>query len=383
MGHYGEPRVARIALERLLLFQNSVYTEITENTLLELVHKVGSNPIMSDESSTAQAVAPCPRSLHWFAQTLVVLTFLLITVGGMVTSHDAGLSVPDWPTTFEYNMFTFPLSYMVGGIFYEHGHRLLASGVGFLTIILALWVTLSDPRRWMKITAWAALGLVIIQGVLGGLTVLYMTPPSISVSHASLALIFFCTTITIAASTSSRWSSLALRWKEPKPAIFRYAVAVLLIIFVQILMGAYMRHTWDSEYGLAVLGFPLSNGQLIPEFTDSVVLVHFIHRWFAFAVAGAIVAFVLSVFTRANHLMHLVFPSLILLMLTLTQIMLGILTVLGERKIYMTSLHQANGALLFGIAYMIVLRSLFPAEASAVEKQTAKEGSSNEYPLPV
>ncbi|MCA9438264.1 MAG: COX15/CtaA family protein, partial [Candidatus Omnitrophica bacterium] len=122
---------------------------------------------------------------------------------------------------------------------------------------------------------------------------------------------------------------------------------------------------------------------LIPEFTDSVVVVHFIHRWFAFVVGGVILAFSYRVLTEANKVPHLVIPSVILLLLTMTQIMLGILTVLGERKIYMTSLHQANGALLFGIAYMIVLRSLFPAEASAAENQTAKEGRSNEYALPV
>ncbi|MCB9770436.1 MAG: heme A synthase [Candidatus Omnitrophica bacterium] len=338
---------------------------------------------MSENSQSAPSGNPCPRSLHWFAKVLVVLTFLLITVGGLVTSNDAGLSVPDWPTTYGQNMFTFPLSGMVGGILYEHGHRLLASGVGFLTIILAVWVSLSDRRRWMKVLGWICLAAVILQGVLGGLTVRYFLPPEISVSHASLALIFFCMTITVAFATSTRWSAVAARWKEPKPAVFRFAVGVVILIFLQILMGAYMRHTYDREVGLAVVGFPFSNGQLIPEFTDSVVLVHFIHRWFAFIVAGAIVAFGFYVLTRAKDLMHLVFPSIVLLMLILTQIMLGILTVLTERMTLMTTLHQANGALLFGIAYMIALRSLFPSEARAEEKETVKEGRSNEYALQV
>lgn len=338
---------------------------------------------MSDTPATAQAANPCPRALHWFAKGLVVLTFLLITVGGMVTSNDAGLSVPDWPTTYGQNMFTFPLSGMVGGIFYEHGHRLLASGVGFLTIILAIWITLKDNRPWMKTLGWIALGAVILQGVLGGLTVIYYTPPEISVSHASLALIFFCMTITIASATSSRWSSLAARWKEPKPGIYPFAVSVAVLLFFQILMGAYMRHTWDREVGLAVVGFPFSNGQLIPEFTDSVVLVHFIHRWFAFVVAAAIFAFALRVLGKPKDLPHLMVPAMTLLMLTLTQVMLGILTVLTERMTLMTTLHQANGALLFGIAYMIVLRSLFPAEGSAGQPQSAKEGRSSEYALQV
>lgn len=336
---------------------------------------------MSSEDASEGGRPQLSRPLHRFAQSLVVLTFCLITLGGLVTSHDAGLSVPDWPTTYGHNMFTFPLSGMVGGIFYEHGHRLLASGVGFLTIILAVWLTISESRRWMKVLGWTALAAVIVQGILGGLTVLYFLPAPISVSHAGLALIFFCMTITIAFAASPRW---AKRFPNPgagRDPLFRFAVVMTGILFIQILLGAGMRHTWDREIGLAVVGFPLSNGQWIPEFTDGVVVLHFIHRWFAFLVAGVIFAFGSRVASRGGEALHLAVPTGILAMLTLAQMGLGILTVLTERLPVMTTLHQANGALLFGAAYLIVLRSYATGRGGEAVAKDRKEGRSGEYAL--
>ena len=100
--------------------------------------------------------------IHRFAKFLVACTVILILAGSLVTSHDAGLSVPDWPTSYGWNMFTFPPSMWVANILYEHGHRLIASGVGFLAIIMAVWLWISEPRRWMKMIGLAALGLVTI-----------------------------------------------------------------------------------------------------------------------------------------------------------------------------------------------------------------------------
>src|SRR5437867_4900062 len=116
--------------------------------------------------------------LHRFAKFVAGCTVLLVLAGSLVTSTDSGLSVPDWPTTYGWNMFTFPPSKWVGGILYEHGHRLIASTVGFLTIVLAAWLSLVDPRRWMRRLGWTALAAVIAQGVLGGLTVLFLLPAS-------------------------------------------------------------------------------------------------------------------------------------------------------------------------------------------------------------
>src|SRR5216683_8197225 len=143
--------------------------------------------------------------LHRFAKLVVACTVLLILAGSLVTSHDAGLSVPDWPTSYGWNMFTFPPSMWVANIFYEHGHRLIASTVGSLTIILAIWLWLADPRPWLRWFGVAALGAVIAQGLLGGLTVLFFLPAAISTAHAGLAEIFFCLTVAIALFTSPGW----------------------------------------------------------------------------------------------------------------------------------------------------------------------------------
>src|SRR5262245_1565639 len=143
--------------------------------------------------------------LHKFAKFLAACTVILILAGSLVTSHQAGLSVPDWPTSYGWNMFTFPPSMWVANIFYEHGHRLIASGVGFLTIILAVWLGLVERRRWLRLFGCGALAAVIAQGLLGGLTVLYFLPPAVSTAHAGLAEIFFCMTVAIAQFTAPGW----------------------------------------------------------------------------------------------------------------------------------------------------------------------------------
>src|SRR5689334_10828740 len=128
--------------------------------------------------------------LHRFSKFVVACTVLLILAGSLVTSNDAGLSVPDWPTSYGWNMFTFPPSMWVANIVYEHGHRLIASSVGFLTIVLAVWLWVGDSRPWMRKLGLAALAAIVAQGVLGGLTVLFFLPPAISTAHAGLAQIF-------------------------------------------------------------------------------------------------------------------------------------------------------------------------------------------------
>src|SRR4051794_5798133 len=124
--------------------------------------------------------------LHRYATLVACATLLLIAAGGMVTSTSSGLSVPDWPTTYGYSMFSFPLQNMVGGIFFEHGHRLIASTVGFLTIGLVVFLSIVEPRASVRRLGWLALGAVVLQGVLGGLTVLFLLPAAISIGHAAL-----------------------------------------------------------------------------------------------------------------------------------------------------------------------------------------------------
>ena len=143
--------------------------------------------------------------LHLFALLVAASTALLIFAGGMVTSTGSGLSVPDWPNTYGWFMFSFPVEYWVGGIFYEHTHRLIASTVGFFILVLAIWLWRAEPRAWVRRLGYIALGAVITQGILGGLTVRYLLPDPISIAHASLAQIVFCLTVTIALVTSRGW----------------------------------------------------------------------------------------------------------------------------------------------------------------------------------
>ena len=120
--------------------------------------------------------------LHRFAVATAVATLFLIFAGGLVTSTESGLSVPDWPLSYGRLM-----PPMVGGVFYEHGHRMVATAVGILTILLAVWLSRREPRAWVRRLGYAALAAVVAQGVLGGLTVLFLLPMAVSVAHACLA----------------------------------------------------------------------------------------------------------------------------------------------------------------------------------------------------
>ncbi|MGH9658302.1 MAG: COX15/CtaA family protein, partial [Bryobacteraceae bacterium] len=138
--------------------------------------------------------------LHRYAVLLAGATLFLVVAGALVTSHEAGLSVPDWPLSYGRLM-----PEMTGGIFYEHGHRMVATAVGVLTIGLAIWLARADDRRWMRRLGWIALAAVIAQGALGGMTVIFMLPKPVSISHACLAQLFFSTTVCLALFTSEGW----------------------------------------------------------------------------------------------------------------------------------------------------------------------------------
>src|SRR5438046_6162775 len=147
--------------------------------------------------------------LSRYALLTALATLVLICFGGLVTSHGAGMAVPDWPTTFGYNMFFVPISKWVGGIFYEHTHRLVASGVGVLTIILAVWLWLKEERRWLRWLGVLALVAVILQGVLGGLRVTWMKD-ELGIFHAALAQLYFALLCAIALFTSRWWSGASM-----------------------------------------------------------------------------------------------------------------------------------------------------------------------------
>ena len=176
--------------------------------------------------------------LHRFSVLLAVCTLFLVVAGASVTSNDAGLSVPDWPLSYGKVM-----PEMTGGIFYEHGHRMVATTVGFLTIILVIWLWRADDRRWLKRLGLAALGAVIVQGVLGGMTVLFMLPKPVSISHACLAQLFFSTTVAIAMFTSPAWKrGPQLVADSGTPSLRTLGLAAPIVVLAQLALGAAYRH---------------------------------------------------------------------------------------------------------------------------------------------
>jgi cytochrome c oxidase assembly protein subunit 15 len=191
------------------------------------------------ENSTAHSQGVVRSSwLHRYTLLLVVSTLFLVVAGAEVTSHQAGLSVPDWPLSYGQVM-----PPMTGGVFFEHGHRMVATTVGLLTIGLAIWLARSERRAWMRHLGWIALSAVIVQGVLGGLTVLLLLPPAVSIAHACLAQLFFSTTVAFAVFTSRSWQ----RGPQPVddfgwPPMRFMAILTPAAVLAQIALGAAFRH---------------------------------------------------------------------------------------------------------------------------------------------
>src|SRR5574342_302863 len=181
---------------------------------------------------------------HRIAVVLACATFPLLFIGGLVTSKGAGLAVPDWPTTFGYNMFLYPWSKMVGNIFYEHSHRLVASAVGLLTAALALTLWFREQRNWLRWLGIAALGLVIVQGVIGGLRVILLEH-TLAIIHAAFAQAFFALTVSLAVFTSTGWRHVGAQ--QPSAAdgarLRRLCAVMTFVIYIQSIFGAVLRHT--------------------------------------------------------------------------------------------------------------------------------------------
>jgi cytochrome c oxidase assembly protein subunit 15 len=313
-----------------------------------------------------------------FTRLLAAATLFLILAGALVTSTGSGLSVPDWPTSYGYNMFTFPLHLMVGGIMFEHGHRLVASTVGLLTIVLAVWLWRRDDRRWLRWMGIAALGVVIVQGVLGGVTVLYLLPDAISIGHAGLAQIFFCMMIAISVFSSRSWLS-----GEPvvDDGTLRWLSAVTVAaVYVQILLGATMRHTGS---GLAIPDFPLAFGRLLPPEWTPAIAIHFSHR--IGAVVVTILAALLILHVRHHHGARRLLrrPANVLALLVIAQVTLGAYVVWTRRDIYVNSAHVAVGALVLATSLVLALRAhrvrfALPEKAKAASRPPTREsGTSN------
>ena len=214
-------------------------------------------------------------ALFWFAVLNAVATFLLIGLGGLVTSHEAGMSVPDWPNSYGYNMFLFPIKDWVGGIFYEHTHRLLASAVGLLTTILAVWLWAKDSRKWMHWLGIAAFLLVIVQGILGGLRV-DLRMAALGIFHGTIAQIFLVLTCAIALFTSRWWWNSETEKQISVPRGLRsHVLYVTNLIFIQLVIAATMRH---QHAGLAIWDFPAAHGKLWPDTSPAAIAEYNAHR---------------------------------------------------------------------------------------------------------
>ncbi len=314
--------------------------------------------------------------LHRFTKVVVGATFLLVVAGGLVTSTGSGLSVPDWPTTYGFSMFTFPFSRMVGGILYEHGHRLIATTVGLLTIAMVFVYWRSEPRRWVRHLTLVALGTVVAQGVLGGVTVLAKLPTAVSSAHAGLAEIFFVLTVSLAVFTSKGWNADqgAPSAKLAGDAGMRHlSVAAIAVVYLQILLGAVMRH---SGAGLAIPDFPLMFGRLLPPLallSNPAVAIHFAHRVGALLVAIALVTTSWRVFAEYRDRRELMRPATLLMVLLVVQIALGGLTVLTARNVVVNTAHLAGGALIFATTVVLALRVHRPHFAAEPAKPGFRE----------
>ena len=284
--------------------------------------------------------APYHAGLHRFAIFTASVTLLLIVAGALVTSNDAGLSVPDWPTTFG-SIYKMP--HMVGGVKYEHGHRMVAEFVGLLTIILSIWTWQVEKRRWLRLLALAALATVITQGILGGLTVLFLLPAAISSAHAAVAQTFFCIAVCISVFTGQRWveEEPRVEFDSRRPSLFTLTVLSIFVLYVQLILGAMFRH-----HGLS---------------------------WWPHVVHAGVVAIVLSwTAVRAisvyPHVEAVKRPAVIMLGLMVAQLCLGFLAFITRvmwgkdaaqpelPMVISTVVHVAVGALLLATAVVLAIQ---------------------------
>ena len=283
---------------------------------------------------------PYNRAHHRFAVFTAGVTFCLLIAGALVTSNDAGLSVPDWPTSFG-SIYKIP--HMVGGVRFEHTHRMIAEFVGLLTIILAIWTWRVDERRWIKALAVGALGTVVAQGVLGGLTVLFYLPPAISSAHAALAQTFFCIAVAIAVFTGRRWVEEVpeVELDSRRPSLITLTLLSIFVLYVQLILGAMFRHHGMSWW---------------PHVVNALV-VALVLTWTAVRA--------LALYAKIEAVRQ---PAIVLLALLITQLCLGFVAFLTRvawgrdavqpelPMVISTVAHVAVGALLLATAVVLAIQ---------------------------
>lgn len=361
------------------------------------------SPIEPDSRKAAATAEPTSTDPWWFSGDpdfapihhpwlerflwlVAATTFLLIILGGTVTSKDAGLAVPDWPHTFGYNMLTYPPSKWVGGIFWEHTHRLLATLVGCLALILTGWVLfVTRLSMTIRMLGAAILVLVIIQGVMGGLRVTEIST-ALGVVHGVTGQLFFALVLITAIMAGKRWL------KRPEVvhhaagiSSFKLSCVFLVVLVTQLALGATMRH---YRAGLAIPDFPTAYGQIIPPlstkgiehamdmhaggdthlegyYSPFKVSIHFAHRLWAITVVLTAM-YVLSILASRDQLKHPVVLklSLAIIGLLLVQVCLGAFVIWSGRHPEIATAHQATGAAILGVATVLMMNLKMIPESS-------------------
>ncbi len=292
-------------------------------------------------------------------RTVAVCVFLLLIAGALVTSTQSGLAVPDWPLSYGRVM-----PPMVGGILYEHGHRLVAAAVSTLVGLEMGALFLFERRKTVKVLGAVAFGAILLQALLGGLTVLFLLPPAISSAHAGLAEIVFALTAVVALMCSRTWQAelaenfrISSKGAEARSA-FRWTVLATAAVFLQILLGAVMRHTGA---GLAIPDFPSSFGGLFPSFEEISrpgVAIHLAHRLGAVAVVALVflAARALSVLRPPFATLAAAWTGLVCL-----QAFLGASSIWSGKAVPLTAAHLAVGALCWvtGVLAAVLLAAGF------------------------
>ena len=290
--------------------------------------------------------------LHRFAILVAVCTLVLVVAGASVTSKEAGLSVPDWPLSYGQ-----VIPEMTGGVLFETGHRMIATVVGILTIILAVWIQRVDRRPWMRALGWAALGSVIAQGLLGGMTVLMLQPPAVSTAHACLAQLFFSTTVAIALFTSRGWQQGASPVEDyGRPRLRTLAIVAPLLVLGQIALGAAFRHRALS---------------LLPHILGALVVT------LAILLVGM---FVMQQFARHAPLRQ---AATALLTITFAQVLLGVAAYYTRLRaeqiplamVLTTVAHVATGGLTLASTIVLSIQIRRNVQAAATQPSTDTEAA--------
>lgn len=337
------------------------------------------------------------KALYVVALLTALATVPLIFLGGQVTTRQAGLSVPDWPNSYGYNMWLFPPSLWKGGIFWEHTHRLKGTLVGLLSILLAIQAWRVEPRKWVRVTCYGVLAAVIVQGIVGGLRVIW-TNLDLAIIHACMAQAFFSLVVFTCVVTSRWWheagkSGEAIRHPVGKSLITLAAVTVIAI-YLQLIVGAVMRH---NDAGLAIPGIGVY-GKLLPPVNEAGVervndyrkwamhakpvslyqlWSHFGHRTGAVIVSGLVIALVTFIARKYREHRSLFLPAMVLLGLLLAQVTLGVLTIYfgvrdGLKPYEITTFHVLIGALVL-VTTVLILTRAFRLRAIAAEPVEARD----------